>query len=198
MTLDGQGSSDPDNGPQALTFTWRLVSKPATSQLTNAAITDAQTATPSLTPDVVGSYVLELEVFDGALNAFDNVMIEVRGIEDVTALVRVTTANEKSTLDRRTRKVTSTADLTLTNISQETILVPIQAVFIPSVAEVGMPEATGRTSQGQPFYDVGAKATIVELKPNQAVTFGIKFEYTSTIRFTYQVKVLGVRQGGTK
>ncbi|MEE8423803.1 MAG: hypothetical protein V3S49_04620, partial [Thermodesulfobacteriota bacterium] len=31
----------------------------------------------SFTPDVAGSYVLELEVFDGVINDFDNVLIEV-------------------------------------------------------------------------------------------------------------------------
>ena len=77
VTLDGRGSSDADNGPQPLTFSWRFVSKPTVSQMTDAAINGAATATPQVTPDVVGSYVLELGVFDGA-NAFDNVMIEVQ------------------------------------------------------------------------------------------------------------------------
>jgi hypothetical protein len=69
---------------------------------------------------------------------------------------------------------------------------PIHAVFVPSAAGVTMPEANGMDDKGQPFYDVGAKTKIVELKPGQAVTFGIKFVYASTVRFTYQVQVFGV------
>jgi hypothetical protein len=78
VTLDGRGSSDPDNGPQPLAYSWRLVSKPSGSQLTDADIIGSETATPKLLPDVTGSYVVELEVFDGAASAFDNVVVEVR------------------------------------------------------------------------------------------------------------------------
>ena len=58
-TLDGTGSSDPDNGPQPLTYSWRFVSKPNASQLTDADLIGSETATPKLLPDVTGSYVLE-------------------------------------------------------------------------------------------------------------------------------------------
>lgn len=43
-----------------------------------------------------------------------------------------------------------------------------------------MPEESGKTTEGKSFYDVGAKTKIVELKPNEAVTFPIKFIYAST------------------
>ena len=69
--LDGRGSNDPDNGPQPLSYSWRIVSKPTASKLTDADIIGSETATPKLLPDVTGSYVLELEVFDGAVSAFD-------------------------------------------------------------------------------------------------------------------------------
>jgi len=57
---------------------------------------------------------------------------------------------------------------------------------------VTMPEASGLTTEGKPFYDLGAKKGTVELKPNEAVTFPIKFIYASTVRFTYTVQVFGV------
>lgn len=131
-------------------------------------------------------------MFDGAASGFDNVVLEVVAFQNVTSLVRVTTANERSTLDRQTRKLTSTADLTITNISNKVIKVPIQAIFLPTVPEVTMPEASGATTEGKPFYDVGAKAKIVELKPNASVTVGVKFVYASTVRFTYTTQVYGV------
>jgi len=76
--LDGTASNDPDQGPQALGFSWRFVSVPAGSALTNADLEGADTATPSFVPDLAGSYVLELEVFDGADNDFDNAMVDVQ------------------------------------------------------------------------------------------------------------------------
>lgn len=194
VQLSGQGSIDPDNSPKPLTYSWRFVSKPPTSKLTDADLIGSETVTPKFQPDVTGSYVIELEVFDGAVSGFDNVVIEIITAvsQEVTSLVRITTANERSTLDRATRKVTSTADLTITNTSDKVIKVPIRAVFLSTAPEVTMPEASGLTPENKPFYDVGAKTKIVELKPNEAVTFPIKFVYPSTVRFTYAVQVFGV------
>ena len=192
VQLDGTGSVDPNNGPQPLTFNWHFVSKLVNSQLTDADLIGFDTATPRFEPDVTGSYVLRLEVFDGEVSDFDNVLIEVAAFQDVTTLVRITTANERSTLNRQTRQTTSTADLTITNVSTTTIKVPIHAVFVPTADGVTMPEASGKTTDNKPFYDVGTKAKIVELKPNQAVTLGVKFVYASTVRFTYATQVFGV------
>ena len=59
VVLDGLDSFDPDGDD--ITFQWTLASLPAGS---NAVLMDADTATPSLSPDVVGDYVLELVVSD--------------------------------------------------------------------------------------------------------------------------------------
>ncbi len=74
---DGSGSDDPDNGPDPLEFAWRFVSVPAGSALMNDDIVDGDTATPTFVPDVDGTYVLELEVFDGEDNDFDNMSVTV-------------------------------------------------------------------------------------------------------------------------
>jgi Right handed beta helix region len=60
VTLNGTGSFDPDNGPSPLTFSWTQTSGPAVT------LTGANTATPSFTPTVVGTYVFSLVVNDGA------------------------------------------------------------------------------------------------------------------------------------
>ena len=60
VVLDGLGSSDAD--VDALTYFWTIVSAPSGSA---AVLVGANSATPSLTPDVDGEYVVELLVNDG-------------------------------------------------------------------------------------------------------------------------------------
>ncbi len=55
VTLDGSASTDPDNGPNLLTFSWTFVSVAPGSTLTDGDIVDADTAAPMFTPDVEGS-----------------------------------------------------------------------------------------------------------------------------------------------
>ena len=60
VSLDGSGSSDADG--DALTFAWRIVSRPAGSA---AELSDPTVVAPSVTVDESGSYVFELIVNDG-------------------------------------------------------------------------------------------------------------------------------------
>lgn len=60
--LDGTGSYDPNSDP--LAFAWVMVSRPVGSLTT---LFDSTSATPSLVPDLPGSYVIALAVGDGAL-----------------------------------------------------------------------------------------------------------------------------------
>ena len=76
-TLDGSASNDPDNGPQPLSYRWSFVSIPAGSQLNNNDISGEDTIFPFITPDIAGTYVLELIVSDGLDVAFDNVAVTV-------------------------------------------------------------------------------------------------------------------------
>ena len=81
VILNGAASDDPDYGPEALSFAWTFVSLPDESALTNADIFNAGSPNSIFTPDAVGSYVLQLEIFDGAEHDFDNVMITVNPVE---------------------------------------------------------------------------------------------------------------------
>lgn len=58
-TLDGSGSSDPDNGPAALSYAWKQTSGPA------VALANATQAKASFTPTQAGTYTFELTVGDG-------------------------------------------------------------------------------------------------------------------------------------
>ena len=73
--LDGTQSFDPDGG--MLTYVWTFQSVPLGSSLTSADLVGANTATPSFVPDVVGAYVLALDVSDGQLNDGDTVTVLV-------------------------------------------------------------------------------------------------------------------------
>jgi uncharacterized delta-60 repeat protein len=75
VTLDGSRSRDP-NG-DALTYSWCLRGRP---QGSTATLNGANTAQPTFTPDVAGSYVICLTVNDGQVNSHsDAVVIEARG-----------------------------------------------------------------------------------------------------------------------
>ena len=60
VTLNGSGSSDPDNGPSALTFLWTQTSGPVVT------LAGANTAMPTFTPAVSATYMFILVVNDGA------------------------------------------------------------------------------------------------------------------------------------
>jgi hypothetical protein len=71
LTLNGTGSSDPDAGPNSLSFVWTQISGPS------AAITGAASVTATITPNTVGAYVFRLTVDDGADTDTDDVTIDV-------------------------------------------------------------------------------------------------------------------------
>ncbi|MGH8580899.1 MAG: Ig-like domain-containing protein [Gammaproteobacteria bacterium] len=74
VTLNGSGT-DPDNGPDPITFQWTFAQVPLGSTLTDADITNATNAQASFTPDVTGLYRLTVTVSDGDLSDTDDVDI---------------------------------------------------------------------------------------------------------------------------
>jgi len=70
VTLNGTSSSDPDGDP--LTFMWSLVSVPEGS---SATIIAANSSIATFTPDVDGTYVVQLMVSDGQLSSTDTATI---------------------------------------------------------------------------------------------------------------------------
>jgi hypothetical protein len=74
VTLDGSLSSDPNGDP--LTYSWCLRGRPQGSMVT---LSGANTARPTFTPDIAGSYVFCLTVNDGQSgSASDSVVVEAR------------------------------------------------------------------------------------------------------------------------
>jgi hypothetical protein len=89
--LDGSQSSDPDG--DTLKYYWTITEKPASSE---AALWGERNVQASITPDVVGEYVVELVVDDGTLDATATLTIAAQvdvpgpdadaGHEDVSAV----------------------------------------------------------------------------------------------------------------
>ena len=85
-TLDGSGSFDLDGDP--LTYAWEVTETPDGSALTTASLAGADTESPSITPDVGGTYRVELTVSDGQLDD-----------TDATTVVATTAANDPPVAD---------------------------------------------------------------------------------------------------
>src|SRR5690606_21126580 len=72
FTLDGTGSFD--NAGDVLTYSWSLTGPDGST----AALDDTTTAEPAFTPDLVGTYTVNLVVNDGTfVSASDSVIITV-------------------------------------------------------------------------------------------------------------------------
>ncbi len=72
ITLDGNASTDPDSGPNSLSFEWLQIGGP------QVALTGATTATPTFTPVQGGTYIFSLVVRDGQTDSIpDSVTITI-------------------------------------------------------------------------------------------------------------------------
>lgn len=65
VLLDGRASTDPDHGPQPLSYVWSFATVPPGSALQDADIQTADRAQASFVPDIPGLYALNLHVADG-------------------------------------------------------------------------------------------------------------------------------------
>jgi hypothetical protein len=94
VTLDGTGSSDPNGDP--LTYSWCLRGKP---QGSTATLNGANTAQPTFTPDLAGSYVLCLTVNDGQSgSASDSVVVEAQLPSSVSGALQAYVKPSNTTL----------------------------------------------------------------------------------------------------
>jgi hypothetical protein len=79
VNLNGSGSYDPCPGPEPLSYGWSFVSRPGGSSLADGDLVGGKTPFASFLPDVSGSYLLRLTVYDGEHIVSDEVKIDVTG-----------------------------------------------------------------------------------------------------------------------
>ena len=123
---------------------------------------------------------------------------EGQELHDYTASFSITTANERTTLDRKTRLLTSEVDITLQNNSTETFASPLHAVIDAGGAAVTMPGASGGPGT-QPYDTYYVELTLNEgqLAPAQSVTFHATFVRAVSVTLKYQVAVYGISEPGS-
>lgn len=68
VTLDATTSTDPDG--DVIIYRWSIVGVPAGSTVTTGSLPDRTHPRPVFTPDVIGPYLFELGVSDGAADSF--------------------------------------------------------------------------------------------------------------------------------
>ena len=91
VTLDGSASSDPDG--DALTYRWRVASRPTGS---SAQLEKSSEANPTFTPDREGDYVIELIVTDrrGVDSLPDTLIVKAQEGADKIPVLESITPNE--------------------------------------------------------------------------------------------------------
>jgi hypothetical protein len=101
VNLDGGASSDDNTLPEALSYNWSFDSTPAGN---TATLNNADTATPSFTPNVSGEYVVQLIVTDDADNDSEPVFVTLSSLNmaptaDATATPMLPLLGQSVSLD---------------------------------------------------------------------------------------------------
>ena len=146
VTLDGSGSFDPQG--DALSYLWTVLSEPTGSAV---ALSSATSVTPTFTPLISGSYIIELVVSDGISNSpVDTVTVNVSttntqplanaGIDQTGQAGDVITLNGSSSSDADGDSLTyqwaltsvpvgSTAVLTINDVAMSMFTADIAGVY---------------------------------------------------------------------
>ena len=148
IDLDASGSHDPDG--DALTYSWSFVSRPATSTATIGAAGPEQA---SFVPDALGTYVVRLELSDGAASATDDhsIVIDIPRLRGGTISTDSTIPNTSAPPEEPDYRVS--ANHTLTIVADVTIEPGIPFDFN------GQPAANFETTSFLVTYEISERRT---------------------------------------
>lgn len=154
LTLGGSASSDADGN--TLSYAWSFTSKPAGS---NAVLSDTTSSHPTFTPDIDGSYVINLVVNDGKIDSAQSV-VTIKSVTDLRLLFSMIIARTGTSIDGYVQPGSSFSS-NIKNISNET--------FILSKYEI--------TNGGNPVSST-TNASLLNnnlLAPGESLNVGIRY-----------------------
>jgi PASTA domain/Putative Ig domain/PKD domain len=171
VNLDGSGSTDAED--DNLTYQWSLLSAPSGSI---ADLVDAQSATPSFTPLIVGEYITQLIVNDGQLAS-----------EPDTVQINVTTTIPNNQLPQ----------ITSTPVTTATVGTAYSYDVNATDADVG--DILGYSLQASPTgMTINSATGVIQWMPvvaqvgNQAVTIQVSDNHGGITSQTYSILVSDV------
>ncbi len=179
VTLDGSGSSDPDDDELTYKWTWTIDG-------------EAQEAT-GVSPTIelpIGEHFIELIVNDGTQDSEpDEVIVEVFGPVPVDDLVNISLGRVR--YDRRTRQFS--ANVTVTNTSGMLIVSPVW-LTIESISNsaVTLANSDGTTVDGKEYIDLSGLLGDGQLDPGESIATRIYFNNPTRARFTCETSVRGM------
>ena len=113
---------------------------------------------------------------------------------DLTGSFLLEASNEHSTLDRATRILSRTIDLSLRNTSPTTVIAPLHLVIQtsdPSVVVAGAQGGPGQPPYGTWWFDLSAALPNGRLETGDALQRQLLFSSPATDKFTWQARVFG-------
>ncbi len=168
VQLDGSKSTDPDGDP--LTFSWKVLSQPTSSQI---VLKDADTAKPSFVAQKIGRYVIQLIVDDGLEKSTpDTVTIEV--INDFNLVPQLT----KIEPNEGYANTTTIARLTGKSFSRDAIVLFNNSKLDPASVKIrnasSIEVALDLNTVAPGVYDIKVR------NPNHKETAPLKFTVKAT------------------
>ncbi|NVE93742.1 autotransporter outer membrane beta-barrel domain-containing protein [Altererythrobacter lutimaris] len=165
VTLDGTGSSDPDN--EALTYTWVQTSGDAVT------LSDPNSAQPTfVAPNVNGAVTFELTVSDGSFFARDTVSVELRAIGSITIVQQIIGSDTQVAFTSSLAALTttlSTSDGTA-QVSAQNVPVGTYTVTAADLTSLGIGITDITCSDSDSIGDLATRTATIELSAGEDVT----------------------------